>query len=100
MRLESNGARGLDDAMRELRRCCGDAGHQWSARALLEHLDEWYGRPLFTSTADDVLQRSEFPDVDAALARLGVFQGIAGEARLEDEHPAAAIRRAIMAPVQ
>jgi hypothetical protein len=100
MRIESNGARGLDDAMRELRRCCGDAGHQWPARALLEHLDEWYGRPLFTSTADAVLQRSDFPDVAAALARLGVVQGIAGEARLDDEHPAAAIRRAIMAPVR
>jgi len=100
MRLETNGARGLDDAMRELRRCCGDAEHQWSARALLEHLDQWYGRPLFTSTAEAVLQESGFPDMKATLARLGVAEGVLGETRLDDEHPAAAIRRAIMAPVR
>lgn len=97
MRLETGDARSLDDAMRELRRCCGDARHQWQARALLEHLDGWYGRPLFTETADAVLHSRELPDVEAALARLGVHvEG--GELRLDDEHPAAPIRRAVMAP--
>jgi hypothetical protein len=100
MRLETAGARGLDDAMQELRRCCGDAEHQWKARALLEHLDGWYGRPLFTSTAEAVLEANGFPDVEAALARLGVTVGIAGEIRLDDEHPAAEIRRAIMSPLR
>lgn len=97
LRLESGGTRGLDDAMRELRRCCGDADHRWPARALLEHLDGWYGRPLFTQTADAVLAGHELPAVEAALARLGVGVG-PDELHLDDEHPAAAIRRAIMAP--
>lgn len=100
MRLESKGARSLDDAMKELRRCCGDAEHQWEATKLLEHLDAWYGRPLFTETASAVLRRTDFPDVEATLARLGITKGIHGEARLDDEHPAAAIRRAIMAPIR
>lgn len=100
MRSESKGTRSLDDAMRELRRCCGDAEHQWKAKALLEHLDGWYGRPLFTDTAKAVLQRADFPDVDAALARLGITTGIHGEVRIDDEHPAADIRRAIMAPTR
>jgi hypothetical protein len=98
MRLESGGKRTLDDAIRELRRCCGDAHHQWKARALLEHLDGWYGRPLFTRTADAVLGRRELPDVEASLARLGVLVGDDQGLRLDDEHPAAAQRRAIMAP--
>lgn len=100
MRLESNGVRSFDDAMRELRRCCGDADHQWKAQALLEHLDAWYGRPLFTETAKAVLSRSDFPDVSAVLARIGVTEDRDGEARLDDDHPAAAIRRAIMAPIR
>jgi len=100
LRLESKGTRSLDDAMRELRRCCGDADHQWKAEALLEHLDAWYGRPLFTATASAVLHRSDFPDVEAVLARIGVTQDRDGKARLDDEHPAADIRRAIMAPVR
>lgn len=100
MRLETKGERGLDDAMQELRRCCGDAEHQWPARDLLARLDAWYGRPLFTRSADAVLGLEEFPDVNAALARLGVIVSADGKVRLDDEHPAAAIRRAIMAPVR
>ena len=47
-----------------------------------------------------MLQRADFPDVDAALARLGITTGIHGEVRIDDEHPAADIRRAIMAPTR
>lgn len=100
MRLESDGKRSLDDAMKELRRCCGDADHQWTAQALLEHLDQWYGRPLFTKTAQAVLEARGFPDVRAAVARLGVRVGDDGAITLDDEHPAAAMRRAIMAPLR
>jgi hypothetical protein len=100
MRLETHGARGLDDAMKELRRCCGDADHQWTAQALLERLDAWYGRPLFTHTAQAVLDERDLPDVEAAMARLGIGVGIDGKVVLDDEHPAAALRRAIMAPVR
>lgn len=97
MRLETGGERGLDDAMKELRRCCGDALHMWEARTLLERLDQWYGRPLFTETAAEVLAGRELPEVEAAMARLGVVIED-GQVRLDDEHPGAAARRAIMAP--
>lgn len=100
MRLETGGTRGLDDAMKELRRCCGDAEHQWTSQALLERLDAWYGRPLFTRTAHAVLDGRDFPDVEAAMARLGAHVGLDGKIVLDDEHPAAALRRAIMAPVR
>ena len=100
MRLESGGTRSLDDVMKELRRCCGAADHRWKATKLLEHLDAWYGRPLFTETAKSVLPRSDFPDVEAALARIGVTADGDGKVHLDDEHPAASLRRAIMAPVR
>jgi hypothetical protein len=100
IRLETGGTRSLDDAMKELRRCCGDAAHLWKAEALLARLDAWYGRPLFTRTAQAVLDQRGFPDVEAALARLGVHAGIDGTVVLDDEHPAAAHRRAIMAPLR
>lgn len=98
LRLRTHGAVGLDDAIKELRRCCGDAEHTWSAQALLEHLDAWHGRPLFTEIAQQVLHQDGFPDVEAAMARLGVRTTPGGEVRLDDDHPAAAFRRAIMAP--
>ncbi|MEM9459774.1 MAG: hypothetical protein AAGF11_36695 [Myxococcota bacterium] len=97
MRVQTQGARGLDDAMKELRRCCGDATHLWPARDLLATLDTWYGRPLFTQTADAVLSQRGFPDTDAALASIGVT--VSGdEVRLDEDPARAEIRRAIMAP--
>jgi hypothetical protein len=97
MRLESRGERTFDDAMRELRRCCGDAPRRWPASTLLEKLDAWYGEPLFTRIAKKHLERSEFADTDGLLHRLGVV--VDGETvTMDEQHPAAAIRKAIMAP--
>jgi len=97
MRLDSDGKLGLDDAMRELRRCCGDAPRRWPAMTLLGKLDAWYGKPIFTTIAKKHLDRIVFPDTGDLMQKLGV--GIDGGAvTLDDRHPAAAIRRAIMAP--
>ena len=62
MRLDSDGRLGLDDAMRELRRCCGDAPRRWPAMTLLGKLDAWYGKPIFTTIAKKHLDRIVFPD--------------------------------------
>jgi hypothetical protein len=97
LREDSGGAVSLDDAMRELRRCCGEAPIKWQAAALLEHLDAWYGKPIFTTTAREHLGRSSFPPVEEAFARLGVR--LDGDVVVLDEsHPRAQERRAIMAP--
>ena len=98
LREDSGGKLSLDDAMAELRRCCGDASNKWSAAELLQRLDAWYGKPLFSEIATDNLGKIVFPDVEGAMERLGVSVGYDGEASLDDEHPAAAIRRGIMAP--
>jgi hypothetical protein len=97
MRTESGGKLGFDDAMRELRRCCGDAPKRWPAQTLLAKLDAWYGKPIFTEIANEHLIGLAFPDTEAMMRRIGVT--VDGDTvTLDDEHPAASVRRAIMAP--
>jgi hypothetical protein len=96
MRLDSGGKRSFDDAMKHLRACCGDATSMYDAKVLLEELDRWYGKPIFTRIANEHLQTSEFPDIASIYARLGMrHDGVAIE--MDDRHPAAAQRAAIMA---
>lgn len=97
MRQQSGGKLGFDDAMRELRRCCGDAKKRWPAKTLLAKLDAWYGKPIFTEIATRHLARTEFPETDRTMQQIGVV--VRGdEVTLDDQHPGAAIRQAIMAP--
>ncbi|MBX7080325.1 MAG: hypothetical protein K1X88_14105 [Nannocystaceae bacterium] len=97
LRLADPQGDGFDAAMRELRRCCGDAVVQVKAETLLQQLDRWYGKPWFTRTARDHLDARGFADTDAVFARLGITI-VDGRVVLDDAHPAAAARRAIMAP--
>ena len=97
MRKDSGGEKSLDDAMRFLRECCGDAKHKWDAAELLGKLDAWYGKPIFTETAEPMLAQEEFPDVDRLFGELGI-DTFSGRMALDDVHPMAAQRRAIMAP--
>lgn len=96
LREDSGGKVTMDDAMRQLRTCCGDADKRWKAADLLTHLDTWYGKPLFTETAEQALQSRTFPDVEAAFAKLGIELDYEGNATLIEEHPGAAMRRSIM----
>lgn len=97
LRADSGGEVTLDDAMIELRRCCGDARHMWDAQVLLEKLDAWYGKPLFTQTAAPLLAAEGFPEVEPAMATLGI-RVVDGRVILDDDHPRAAMRRDLMAP--
>lgn len=97
VRKDSGGEKSLDDAMRFLRSCCGEARHKWDASDLLAKLDVWYGKPLFTDVAQGVLSQEGFPDIEATFAALGVDTS-SGRVVLSDEHPMAEQRRAIMAP--
>jgi len=97
LRSRSGGAVGLDDAMRHLRACCGDAVFQYDAAELLAILDRWHGAPLFTETARRHLASSDLADIAAIYARLGMRpQG--DTIVIDPAHPSAAIRAAIMAP--
>jgi predicted metalloprotease with PDZ domain len=98
LREDSGGEVSLDDAMSELRRCCGDASRRWAAADLLAHLDQWYGKPLFSRVAAENLSRITFPPVAEGFGRLGIEIGRDGSARLDDAHAATSTRRAMMGP--
>lgn len=97
IRQDSGGERSLDDAMRFLRSCCGEARHKWDASDLLAKLDAWYGKPLFTSTVAPILSAQGFPDIRATYSALGM-ETAGGRVVLDDAHPMATARRDIMAP--
>ena len=97
LRIDSGGKRSLDDAMREIRRCCGDAREKVEALELMGELDRWYGKPIFTEIAEQALASEGFPDVEKALGELGI-RIVEGKVVLDDDHPAARHRRGIMAP--
>ena len=97
LRKDSGGKRTLDDAMQELNRCCRHSPRRLAARALLQRLDAWYGKPLFSEIANAHLGARGFPDVSEAYRYLGV--DVSGdEVVLRDDAPGADARRAIMAP--
>ena len=97
LRVDSGGEVTLDDAMRELRRCCGDAPRKFTAQELLEHLDAWYGRPLFSTIARAHLGGTDFPAVDRGFRALGI--GLTDDGVFLDEaDPMAPARRDMMAP--
>ncbi len=97
LRQDSGGEVTLDDAMVELRRCCGEARHKWSAQVLLEKLDAWYGKPLFTQIAQRHLASEAFAPIEAGYEALGI-ELVDGRVVLDDAHPMAEQRRSIMAP--
>jgi hypothetical protein len=68
-----------------------------TADAMLAELDRWHGAPIFTEIAARHLARAEFPDIAELYGRLGMTIG-ASTVTLDERHPAAEIRRAIMAP--
>lgn len=96
LRQDSGGEVTMDDAMVELRRCCGDASKRWAAADLLSHLDAWYGKPLFSEVAERHLAGASFPPAAEAMTNLGIVVDASGEVQLDDAHRGAAMRRAIM----
>jgi predicted metalloprotease with PDZ domain len=96
LRRSTNGAKSLDDAMREIHRAFAGRGVEVSAAEILSHLDKWLGRPLFSETARPLLASKEFPAVDEALARFGVVVEHGDVTGFDDAAPDAAIRRAIV----
>ena len=95
IREDSGGRLSLDDAMREVRECCMEARTQVTALSLLEHLDGWYGKPLFTQTVLPRLEDTSFPDIRRVLTRLGI-SGDSDNVELDPSEASAAMREAIM----
>jgi hypothetical protein len=96
LRRESAGERSLDDAMREVGRAFAGRNDGVPASEIVAHLDAWLGRPLFSRIAAPHLASSEFPDVTATLARLGVVVENGRVTGFDEAAPDAGVRRGIV----
>ncbi len=97
MRLRelSNGQQSLDTALVQLNGCCLQAGKLWSARELLDKLDELTDTSVFSTVYDENVESLTFPDVEESLDALGVIERN-GQVRLLSQAPLMNIREAIM----
>lgn len=97
MRLRelSNGRQSLDTALGQLNGCCLTGGKLWTARALLDKLDELSGTTVFSAVYDENVESLTFPDVEESLDALGVIERN-GQVRLLGQAPLIDIREAIM----
>jgi predicted metalloprotease with PDZ domain len=96
LRRERGGARSLDDAMGWIREIPGGLERSLRAEEAIAEIDAREGAPRFRRLAETWLARSEFPDLEAAQAWLGLVRG--GDGRLSvAPAPGAAVRDAIMA---
>jgi len=85
----------LDAALDALQRCCLPSDRAWSAQEVMSQLDRGLGVSPFETLRRRWVDAMEFPDVDGALAALGVTRA-EGRVVLDDAAPLAAIRRRIM----
>ncbi len=98
MRRESRGARSLDRALERLADARGLDFDPLSAGEAIAHLDRG-GPPVFGETARDALRSSDFPDLRETYDRLGLEPTEWGGIVLSDDPDAAALRDAIMRPL-
>ncbi len=86
----------LDDALRSFASCCAMSEEDWDAERVMAQLDAWLGTPRLATLAHAWLDRSDFPQVEGVLRKLGVASGPHGEA-LFSRAPQAALRDALLA---
>jgi hypothetical protein len=91
LRRESGGKTSLPDVLYRLR-ASADYDRSWEADALLKHLDELAGRPVFAPLARQAMD-VPFPDVEPTLEALGI-----GTDGLKSEAPLAALREQLVTP--
>ncbi len=62
----------LDSALEKLARCCQPWDRAWSARALMDRLDNLTGTSVFTALYREHVTSAAFPDLTAVYADLGL----------------------------
>ncbi|MGD8858771.1 MAG: hypothetical protein PVI30_02095 [Myxococcales bacterium] len=97
LRRLTDGARTLDDVMGELAACCSSSPRPWTARRVVQRMDEIAGRPVFSRLVSRWVMGPRLPDLRATYAWLGLRVEGARVAEVPDA-PGAAVRDAIMRP--
>lgn len=97
LRRASGGKKSLELALDRFAGCCLPATREWTPREFVLKLDALIDAEVFVSHFDMARTATTFPDLDRLYATLGIVK--AGPTlRFDDTAPAAAVRRAIMAP--
>ena len=97
LRRRTAGAQSLDTALAALADCCLPAERSWSARELMQRLDQQTGTDVFVTLYRKYVDSDHFPDLKAVYAELGLRPISDSALRLDPAAPEAAICQAIMA---
>jgi hypothetical protein len=96
LRRRSGGAQSLDTVLAAFGDCCLPADHSWSARELMQRLDQLTNTTVFMELYRKYVDSDDFPDLGAVYAELGLQPMSATKLRLDPTAPGAAICEAIM----
>jgi hypothetical protein len=88
----------LDSALEKLAHCCQPWDRAWSARALMDRLDDLTGTSMFTALYREHVDATDFPDLTAVYTDLGLK--VRGNKITLTPAPYAHLRDAIMHRVQ
>jgi hypothetical protein len=97
LRRASAGKLDVDEALRRFRDCCLAPAREWSPREFVAKLDALLGTDVFVRRWREADAQTEFPDLAALYAALGIVVDADGKLRFDDAAPAAPVRREIMA---
>jgi predicted metalloprotease with PDZ domain len=95
LREETGGQQTLDSALQQLNDCCLEDGKRWSARELLDRLDQLTGSNVFGAVFDEHVDSMSFPDLEERYDALGLVERD-GQIRLSGQAPLVEIRNGIM----
>jgi predicted metalloprotease with PDZ domain len=97
LRRRSNGQQTVDTVLDQLHDCCMDPGKLWRAKDLMRKMDQLADTTVFSELYDRYAHATRFPDVEPALAALGVDTR-RSSVRLRSQADEAHIRSSIMQP--
>jgi hypothetical protein len=97
LRRASNDTLGVDEALRRFDACCLPDQHGWTPEDFVAKLDALIGSEVFRRNFTTYSKRTDFPDLKATYAALGIAR-VGDALHYDDAAPAAGVRRAIMAP--
>lgn len=99
LRKQGSDGQSLDTALAELHRCCLPTRRLWSGREVMQKLDAITRTDIFTGLYQQHIPSTEFPDLSGLYHDLGLVAS-GNQIRFAPDAPAAAIRQAIMSPVE
>lgn len=97
LRRRTDGHWTLDKVIASLQACCLEGNVTWSAKEIFAHFDAVSGTTVFADLYANTVYSRHFPPISDTFAALGIEVADNGRVHLDDDAPAAEIRKAIMA---